>query len=292
MTATDTQPGIRTGVPELTYHSDRKTLSASGAKTLLKDPERFIWERDHGRPPKAAFDLGGVVHALVLRSGDERIRIIDAYDWRTKAAQDARKAAWAAGLTPINRTEFLQATKIAGAVRRHPLASTIFTNGKVEASLYWTDPVTGVACRARVDWPRDDMVVALQTARSGTGTADTFGRQAASFNYPLPAAVDSEAVEVMTGKTLPFITVTGENERGRAEISNFIVPNGTPVHHPIPDAHRFKHARKLHAVRHPHARHSLRQRGNARMHPGSDKKVALTDPVSYTHLTLPTTDLG
>ena len=46
------QPGIRTGVPELTYHSDRKTLSASGAKTLLKDPERFIWERDHGRPPQ------------------------------------------------------------------------------------------------------------------------------------------------------------------------------------------------------------------------------------------------
>ena len=209
---TDTQTGIRLGVPELTYHSDTRTLSASGAKTLLSDPERFAWERSHGRPPKAAFDLGGVVHALVLRSGDERIRIIDAYDWRTKAAQDARKAAWAARLTPINRTEFLQATKIAGAVRRHPLASTIFTNGKAEASLYWTDPETGVACRARVDWLRDDMIVDLKTARYGTGTADTFGRQAASFNYPLPAAVYTEAVEVLTGKTLPFITVTVETE--------------------------------------------------------------------------------
>ena len=209
---TDTQTGIRLDVPELTYHSDTRTLSASGAKTLLSDPERFAWERSHGRPPKAAFDLGGVVHALVLRSGDERIRIIDAYDWRTKAAQDARKAAWPARLTPINRTEFLQATKIAGAVRRHPLASTIFTNGKAEASLYWTDPETGVACRARVDWLRDDMIVDLKTARYGTGTADTFGRQAASFNYPLPAAVYTEAVEVLTGKTLPFITVTVETE--------------------------------------------------------------------------------
>lgn len=209
---TDTLSGIRLGIPELTYHSDTRTLSASGAKTLLSDPERFAWERSHGRPPKAAFDLGGVVHALVLRSGDERIRIIDAYDWRTKAAQDARKAAWAAGLTPINRTEFLQATKIAGAVRRHPLASTIFTNGKAEASLYWTDPETGVACRARVDWLREDMIVDLKTARYGTGTADTFGRQAASFNYPLPAAVYTEAVEALTGKTLPFITVAVETE--------------------------------------------------------------------------------
>ena len=209
---TYTQTGIRLDVPELTYHGDTRTLSASGAKTLLSDPERFAWERSHGRPPKAAFDLGGVVHALVLRSGDERIRIIDAYDWRTKAAQDARKAAWAAGLTPINRTEFLQATKIAGAVRRHPLASTIFTNGKAEASLYWTDPETGVACRARVDWLREDMIVDLKTARYGTGTADTFGRQAASFNYPLPAAVYTEAVEALTGKTLPFITVAVETE--------------------------------------------------------------------------------
>lgn len=209
---TDTLPGIRLGIPELTYHSDTRTLSASGAKTLLSDPERFAWERSHGRPPKAAFDLGGVVHALVLRSGDERIRIIDAYDWRTKAAQDARKEAHAAGLTPINRTEFLAATKIAGAVRRHPLASSIFTSGKAEVSLYWTDPETGVACRARVDWLREDMIVDLKTARYGSGTADAFGRYAASYNYPLPAAVYVEAVETLVGKTLPFVTVTVETE--------------------------------------------------------------------------------
>ena len=35
---TDTLPGIRLGIPELTYHSDTRTLSASGAKTLLSDP--------------------------------------------------------------------------------------------------------------------------------------------------------------------------------------------------------------------------------------------------------------
>ena len=88
--------GIRLGVPELTYHTDTRTLSASGAKTLLRDPERFAWERDHGRPPKAAFDLGGVVHALVLRSGDERIRIIDATTGdprppRTRARRHGRR---------------------------------------------------------------------------------------------------------------------------------------------------------------------------------------------------------
>lgn len=217
MTIIVDKPGIYYCIPELTYHSDRATasnlgrsLSASGAKTLLRDPERFAWERDRGRPGKDAFDLGGVVHALVLRSGDERIRIIDARDWKSKAAQEAKREARAAGLTPINRTEFLQATKIAQAVRRHPLASEIFTKGRAEVSFYWIDADTGVTCRGRVDWLRDDMIVDLKTARYGTGTEDAFGRQSATYDYPLSAAVYTDGYEALTGKTLPFITVTVE----------------------------------------------------------------------------------
>lgn len=217
MSLTITEPGIYPDIPELTYHGDRalaphlgRSLSASGAKTLLRDPERFAWERDKGRPGKDAFDLGGVVHALVLRSGDERIRIIDATDWKTKAAQEAKKEARANGLTPLNRTEFLQATKIAQAVRRHPLASELFTNGKPEVSFYWIDDETGVTCRGRVDYLRDDMIIDLKTARYGTGTEDAFGRQSASFDYPISAAVYTEGYEALTGKTLPFITVTVE----------------------------------------------------------------------------------
>ena len=207
---TVTEPGIYAGIPELTYHTDTSTLSASGAKTLLRDPERFAWERDNGRPSKDAFDLGGTGHALALRSGDERIRVIDAYDWKKPDNQATRRTMRSQGLTPINRAEFLQATKIARSVRRHPLAASLFTNGRAEASLYWTDEHTGVPCRARVDYLRDDMIVDLKTARYGAGTADAFGRYAANYNYPLPAAVYTEAVEDLTGKTLPFITVTVE----------------------------------------------------------------------------------
>ena len=92
------------------------------------------------------------------------------------------------------------------------LLGELFTNGQAEVSLYWTDADTGVDCRARVDWLREDMIVDLKTARYGSGTADAFGRYAASYNYPLPAAVYVEAVETLVGKTLPFITVTVETE--------------------------------------------------------------------------------
>lgn len=213
------EPGIYRHVPELTYHGDTalapklgRSLSASGAKTLLRDPERFAWEREHGRPPKDAFDLGGTVHALVLKSGDERIRVIDAYDWRTKDAQEQKRRMRAEGLTPINRSEFLQATKIAAAVRRHPLAADIFSEGEAEVSFYWIDPETGVTCRARADWIRDNAIVDLKTARYGKGTEDAFGGESASYDYPLSAAVYTDGWEALTGIRLPFVTVTVETE--------------------------------------------------------------------------------
>ena len=215
---TITEPGIYEGIPELDYHNDAvldrakfgRSLSASGAKTLLAQPERFAWERDHGRPPKDAFDLGGVVHALVLRSGDERIRVIDAYDYRTKAAQEARRKMRDQGLTPINRAEFLEATKIAGAVRRHPLASAIFSEGRAEVSMFWVDSETGVAVRARMDWLRDNAIVDLKTSRYGSGTEDAFGTEAARYDYPMAAAVYSDGYAHLTGRHLPFVTVTVE----------------------------------------------------------------------------------
>jgi hypothetical protein len=86
MTSTATTPGVYEKIDETDYQTGQfiapnlgRPLSYSAAKTLLSSrPERFAWERDHGRPPKAAFDLGSLVHALVLRSRDDRIRVIDA----------------------------------------------------------------------------------------------------------------------------------------------------------------------------------------------------------------------
>ncbi len=213
------KPGVYEHVDEEQYHTDQglaptlgRSLSQSGAKTLLRSPAHFAWERDHGRPPKREFDLGGVVHALVLRSHDSRIRVIDAYDWRTKAAQEARRAAWDARLTPVNRTELLQAARIAAAVRRDPLARAIFSEGRPEVTVYWTDDETGVTCRSRIDWVRDDALVDLKTTRYGGTVPDEFGRSAAKFDYPMQGAVYTEGWQTVTGEQLPFITVAVEVE--------------------------------------------------------------------------------
>lgn len=221
MSAVDliTGPGLYDGVPETQYHRDEglapelgRSLSQSGAKTLLTSPARFDYERKHGRPAKDAFDLGSLVHTLVLRSGDERIRVVDAYDWRTKAAQQAKKDAHAAGLIPVHRGDLLAASKAARAVRQHPLAGAIFAKGRPEVTLYWIDEATGVTCRARIDWLHEKAIVDLKTCAYGRSDVEAFGRSAASYDYPMQAAHYPDGYEALTGERLPFVTVCVEVE--------------------------------------------------------------------------------
>ena len=229
MTSTDAQvgaapmtsvtvPGVYDKVDESAYQTGQfiapslgRPLSYSAAKTLLSSrPERFAWERDHGRPPKKAFDLGSLVHALVLRSRDDRIRVIDAYDWRTKVAQEAQKAAWAARLIPVHRGQFRDAARVARAVREHPLAGALFREGRPEVSLVWTDE-SGVTGKGRIDWVHPKALVDLKTV-GGYGDSEPakMGKTAANFDYIMQAAIYSDAWHLLTGERLPFLTVAVE----------------------------------------------------------------------------------
>ncbi len=78
------RPGIFEDVPEDVYHGDRslapelgRSLSASGAKVLLKCPARFNWERDNPPPPRDVFDLGTAAHTLILGTGQPFVCVDD-----------------------------------------------------------------------------------------------------------------------------------------------------------------------------------------------------------------------
>lgn len=211
-------PGIYDGIDEVRYHADDdlapklgRSLSASGAKTLLYSPERFAWEREHGRPAKDAYDMGSLVHAVVLRSHDSRIRVVAAGDWRTKAAQQAKADAHAAGLIPVLAKDVRLAIHIARVVRAHPLAGAVLRDGRPEVSIYWRDEATGITCRGRIDYVHPKALVDLKTVASyGLAEPERFGRQAANLNYPLAAAHYVDGWHALTGDLLPFVTVTVE----------------------------------------------------------------------------------
>jgi len=148
--------GLYDAIPDATYHAS-PALSVSGAKRLLPPscPSRYRWERDHP-VQKDVFDFGKAAHAQVLGTGAE-IVVVDADTWQTKAAKEAKAAAYAEGKTPLLAKDKACVDGMAAALRAHPVASALFDpdTGAPEQSGVWFDTTHGVWRRMRLDWLPD-----------------------------------------------------------------------------------------------------------------------------------------
>lgn len=197
-----TEPGVYV-MDDATYHGDPVpdpgSLSSSGARRLLHAPALFDHDRRHPRPPSKAFNLGHAAHALVLGYGPELV-VIDAADYRTKDAKQARDDAYAAGEVPLLAHEHAQVTAMAQALREHQVASALFDpdHGDPERSLFWWD--NGVARRCRLDWLPHTVAGRMIVADyKTTASADPakFSRSAADFGYHQQHAWNLDGVRAL-----------------------------------------------------------------------------------------------
>lgn len=180
------------GVYEMTadeYHA-HPALSSSGARQLVTScPARFKWARDHEQPPKRVFDFGHAAHRAVLGDGLE-IVVVDADDWRTKAAREERDAAYDEGKVPLLPDEYLTVQMMAQALLDHS-AALYATRGKPEQSLFAQDAATSVWLRARLDWlpdPSDERMTLIDYKTTLSAEPGAFARSVAKFGYYQQAA--------------------------------------------------------------------------------------------------------
>lgn len=197
--------GIYRDVSEVSYHGDKASLSSSGARKLVgTSPMEFRYELDNPPKPKRVFDLGSCVHRMILGAGAELV-LIDAEDYKTKAAQKQRDEAWGAGKTPVLQRELDEAQRMAGQLFSDPLASALLTGGEPEISGWWTDPETGARLRFRPDYAsldvpgRRPLVVDYKTAANAHPLK--FAKSAADFGYYCQGDWYLEGVAATTGIT-------------------------------------------------------------------------------------------
>jgi hypothetical protein len=196
-----TEPGVY-DLPADVYHADPVpahlggSLSSSGAKLLLPPscPAIFDWQRRNGEKHTDAFDFGHAAHTAVLGVGAEVV-IIDADDWRSKAARDAKAAAHAEGKTPLLAKDAAVVQAMAAKLAAHPIASALLDpdHGKPEQALFAQDQASGgVWLRAMLDWLPDPgpgrMIVPDYKSTADNGDPDAFGRTMANFRYHGQAA--------------------------------------------------------------------------------------------------------
>jgi hypothetical protein len=173
--------GLHDGIPADAYHGDpaaAPSLSASIAHTICTKSAAHAYaahprlgggiERDD----EQKFSVGTCAHALLLQ-GDDIAAVVDAPDWRTKAAQEERDAAVGAGLVPLLVGQWERVHAMTEAARVQLAASLVtpepFTDGKPEQTIVWEED--GVHCRARIDWLRTDLA-AIDDYKSTSASAD------------------------------------------------------------------------------------------------------------------------
>lgn len=184
------------GVYDLTndeYHADPVkggSLSASGARKLLPPhcPALFDYERRNPPLPTDEFSFGHAAHKLVLGAGAE-IVVVDAKDWKTNAAKEAKAKALADNKIPLLPADFDRAKVMAEAVRRHPLAAALLRQGSglPERALVWQDKETGIWCRALLDWLPTTGRIAVDLKTCASASPDKIARAVWDYGYFIQA---------------------------------------------------------------------------------------------------------
>lgn len=207
------EPGIY-AISADEYHADpcaEPSLSSSIAKLLVTPgttPLHAFTECPrlnpaHEEEGEEKFDLGKAAHSLMLRDPQE-FEIIDAKDWKTKAAQEQRFLARAAGKIPLLPHQFEDATAMVVAGRKqldaHEEGHHFFVEGKPEMTLCWFEDHGGVRIwfRIRLDWlPNKPPLFPDYKSTAASADPDTWQRTGYAMGVDVQASLYCRGIRAL-----------------------------------------------------------------------------------------------
>jgi hypothetical protein len=234
-------PGLHYTLTDLEYHADTDWLSSSGVRELLKPggPARFRYQLDNGSEHKSYFDEGHAAHAEVLGTGLEVVEV-KADDWRTKAAREARDAAYAEGKVPLLTAGVEMVRGMGEVVRNTPEVAQLLDGGFPEVSAYAIDASTWTKIRARPDYMKqrpDGLWTVVDYKTTADASPRAFAKSAAKYGYPIQESVYrrvlralgievAEFIFLAQEKTPPYLMSLHINDGWDVELADRLVDRG------------------------------------------------------------------
>lgn len=194
-------------------------LSASIAHLLVNKSALHAWHRHPRLNPNyvseesAEFDYGRAAHAVLLEGSESSLHVIEADDWRTKLAKEAREAARAAGKTPMLFRQVHKVRAMVKAAQEYVESSElagIFKDGDPEYSIKWREGET--LCRSRLDWITTDRRTVLDYKTTVSANPHSFVSMAIGYGYAMQEAFYRRGVHAVHGKTPSFVFLLQEKE--------------------------------------------------------------------------------
>ncbi len=210
--------------PAADYHSDtghsgRIYLSNSIAKILLNQSPLHAWMAHPRLNPNwqadddSKFSIGTAAHALLLEGTNARIAVIDADDWRTKAAKEARDEAFKNRLTPILRKHnnaVIRMVEAAKSYIRQTEIAGILERGKPEITMRWQEGELWF--KSRPDFFTDDGLIMLDYKTTEDASPDAFSRQISRMGYDFQAEFYKRGAAANGYENVTFLILAQETE--------------------------------------------------------------------------------
>ena len=178
------------------YHA-LDAFSSSAAETTIA---RSVGHARVGyrKVPTKAMESGDIIHRLLLGKGKD-YQVVQASDWRTKAAQAQRDAARAQGLVPVLTEDFERLNVAAENIRCQLADRGIILDGRSEQAITWTEHTEfgDVPCKALFDhvWPEQGIIIDLKTTADASPSA--VERTAENLGYGIQRAAYTRALTAL-----------------------------------------------------------------------------------------------
>ena len=144
-------------------------------------------------PPEQtpAMAFGSALHCAVLTPQlyKAEYAVMPEIDRRTKSGKEAyaQFCIDSPGKCFVTAVQAGQIERMQAAIFDHPLASQILSNGEAEQSFFWIDPKTGLECKVRPDYLRNDGICSDLKTCDNAGFKK-FQRSVCDFRYHVQGA--------------------------------------------------------------------------------------------------------
>ena len=180
-------------------------INFSALKSMRKSPKQFWHDLNNRKPDSTGKLLGRGAHTAILEP--DRLQL----DYHVFPGKTRRGKDWDAFVDQhgseniLKKEEYNKLITVRDAVRNHPVASRYLSKGKAEHTIVWNDRVTGLKCKARIDFLSevDDTLTIVDLKGCRDVRSDIFRVEAGRMGYHMQLAWYREGIATLHDGLVP-----------------------------------------------------------------------------------------
>lgn len=192
-------------------------ISRSQLFKMSESPEKFKYYQEHPEEPTPSLIFGQLFHAMALQpeTVKDLFAVAPNADRRTNTGKEAyaQFEEEAESKTVVTADMYQQAKEMCEALNNNKYVKKLL-NGEKEKAFFWSDDLTGEACKCRVDCLTElgNNLIVVDLKSTDNAQTDPFMKSAIKYGYDLQSAMYNKGVEINTGKKPIFVFIAIEKK--------------------------------------------------------------------------------